>query len=130
MTNLEVVRLYLEAIEQGRTGDELAAFFMPGAQQIEYPNRLVTRGATRDLAEILEGAERGKHVVSSQSFAIKTAVESGNTVALEVFWSAKLKVAIESLAVCDFIQAHIAMFIELRDGKIIAQRNYDCYTPS
>ena len=25
------------------------------------------------------------------------------------------------------LRAHIAAFLEFRDGKIIAQRNYDCY---
>jgi ketosteroid isomerase-like protein len=25
------------------------------------------------------------------------------------------------------LRAHIAAFLDFRDGKIIAQRNYDCY---
>jgi len=25
------------------------------------------------------------------------------------------------------LRAHIAAFLEFRDGRIIAQRNYDCY---
>jgi ketosteroid isomerase-like protein len=27
------------------------------------------------------------------------------------------------------MRAHIAAFLEFRDGKIVAQRNYDCYEP-
>jgi ketosteroid isomerase-like protein len=27
------------------------------------------------------------------------------------------------------MRAHIAAFLEFRDGRIVAQRNYDCYEP-
>jgi ketosteroid isomerase-like protein len=29
----------------------------------------------------------------------------------------------------DVMRAHFATFIEFRDGKIVAQRNYDCFEP-
>ena len=69
VANLEVARRYLAAIEAGTTGDELAAFFSPAVEQIEYPNRLVPTGA------------------------------------------------------------HFAVVLELMDGRIVAQRNYDCFDP-
>ncbi len=128
-TNLETVRRYLTAIEQGATGATLAAFYAPEVVQEEFPNRLVVNGARRDLAAILEGAERGQKVISAQTYEIRNAVEQGNTVALEVLWTGTLAIPFGSLAVGDKMRAHFAVFIELRDGKIVAQRNYDCFDP-
>ncbi len=45
--NLQTVRRYLTAIEQGAGFEELAGFFTPDVVQIEYPNRLVVDGARR-----------------------------------------------------------------------------------
>lgn len=128
-TNLETVRRYLTAIEHGATGATLAAFYAPEVVQEEFPNRLVVNGARRDLAAILEGAERGQKVISAQTYEIRNAVEQGNTVALEVLWTGTLAIPFGSLAVGDKMRAHFAVFIELRDGKIVAQRNYDCFDP-
>ena len=90
---------------------------------------MVVNGARRDLAAILEGAERGQKVISAQSYEIRNAVEQGNSVALEVLWTGTLAIPFGSLAVGDKMRAHFAVFIELRDGKIVAQRNYDCFDP-
>ena len=128
-TNLETVRRYLTAIEQGATGATLAAFYAPEVVQEEFPNRLVVNGARRDLAAILEGAERGQKVISAQTYEIRNAVEQGNSVALEVLWTGTLAIPFGSLAVGDKMRAHFAVFIELRDGKIVAQRNYYCFDP-
>jgi hypothetical protein len=51
-----------------------------------YPNRLDLKGRSSDLAGMLESAERGKKIVSRQSYGIENAVADGNRVALEVTW--------------------------------------------
>ncbi len=127
--NLEMVRRYLQAIENGATGAALAAFYAPEVVQEEFPNRLVVNGARRDLAAILEGAERGQKVISAQTYEIRNVVEQGNSVALEVLWTGTMAIPFGSLAVGDKMRAHFAVFIELHDGKIVAQRNYDCFDP-
>jgi hypothetical protein len=50
----------------------------------EFPNRLTPSGKTRDLAEALEGAERGKKVMSAQMYKIKNEIAVRERVALEV----------------------------------------------
>ncbi len=52
-----------------------------------------------------------------------------NVVALEVLWTGTLAVALGTLPVGGQMRAHFAMFLEFRDGKIVAQRNYDCFEP-
>lgn len=127
--NLEFVDRYLRAIEQGAVGDELAAFFVAEVVQEEFPNRLVERGARPDLAALLEGAQRGQQVMSAQRYEVRNTVASADQVALEVVWTGTLAVPLGSLAAGETMRAQIAMFIEFRDRKIAAQRNYDCYDP-
>lgn len=50
-------------------------------------------------------------------------------VALEVLWTGTLAVAFGTIPESGQMRAHFAMFLEFRDGKIVAQRNYDCFEP-
>ena len=126
-THLDFIRRYLTAIEQGATGDALAAFYTPDAVQEEFPNRLMPNGARRDLAAILEGAVRGQKVLTAQTYEIVSAVESGDRVALELIWTGTLAVPIGSLPAGGQMRAHFAVFVDMREGRIASQRNYDCF---
>jgi ketosteroid isomerase-like protein len=128
-TNLDLARRYLQAIEQGATGERLAAFLHPDVSQREYPNRLVPNGATRDLRAVLEAAERGQQVVASQRYEVRHAMGEGDTVALEVEWSATLKVPVGALKEGGTMRASFAVFLTFQDGRIVSQRNYDCFEP-
>ena len=126
-SNVEFIRRYFDAIEAGVTPEELAEFFTPDVIQEEFPNRLVPRGARRDLKQILEASKRGRQVMQSQRFEILHAISDGDEIALEVRWKGILAVAIDSLSPGAMIQAQIAVFIRLVDGRIARQRNYDCF---
>lgn len=127
--NIRLVHRYLSAVERGAVGEELAAFYAPEVVQHEYPNRLLASGATRDLSAILQSAVRGQAAVAEQRYAIRSIVASGDTVGLEVDWSARLKIALGKLAVGEELRARLAMFITLENGRIVSQRNYDCFEP-
>jgi ketosteroid isomerase-like protein len=126
---LTTARQYLAAIEQGATGDALAAFFAPDVVQEEFPNRLTPNGARRGLAEILEAAVRGRQVTTSQRYTVVNTIASGDQVALEVEWSATLAIPFGSIHAGGEMRARFAVFLEFRDGKIVRQRNYDCFEP-
>jgi len=126
---LELAMTYLKALEDGATGDDLAAFFDKDAVQEEFPNRLNPNGAKRDLAALLDGAERGKHVIRQQRFELLNSVESEGAIALEVQWTGILAVPIGNLPAGGEMRARFAVFIEYKDGKIVRQRNYDCFEP-
>jgi ketosteroid isomerase-like protein len=127
--NLDVARRYLEAIASGLTGDELANFFLPDVIQEEFPNRFLPQGARRDLPAILDAAARGRAAMSSQSYRILHAVANGDDLAMEVEWEGTLAVPIGQLSAGAKMRARFAVFLEYRDGKIAAQRNYDCFEP-
>lgn len=128
MDNLDITRQYLNAIERGSV-QESVAFYSPDVIQQEFPNRLVPNGIERNLSALHEAALRGQKVILEQHYDVQSIVASGDTVILEVIWRGKLAVPVGSLKIGDEMRAHSAMFIEFRDGKIIAQRNYDCFEP-
>lgn len=125
--NVTLAREYIRAIEEGATGERLASFFTSDVEQEEFPNRLMPNGARRNLAQLLEGAERGQGIMASQRFEVLECVAQGDRVALELRWTGILGRKIAQLP--DEMRARFAVFLEFRDGKIVRQRNYDCYEP-
>ena len=128
-TRMDLVRSYLAALESGATGAALARFYTDDVIQEEFPNRLAPDGARRDLAALLLGAERGQKVMRQQTFELLGAVESGDSVALELRWTGTLAVPIGTIPAGGQMRARFAMFLELRGDKIARQRNYDCFDP-
>jgi len=127
--NLALARSYLEAIERGAADDELAAFFTADVVQEEFPNRLVPQGARRGLAEILEGAVKGRKVMREQRFELLHVVAEGDRAALEVQWTGTLAEPLGSLPAGGEMRARFAVFLEFSGGLIRRQRNYDCFDP-
>jgi ketosteroid isomerase-like protein len=116
-------------IEQGATGERMARFFDPDVVLEEFPSRLTPQGARRRLADVLEGAERGQKVLSSQHYEIHNEMEMGDQVALEVMWTGTLKMPFQNLPPGSNLRARFALFLDFRGGRIVAQRNYDCFDP-
>ena len=121
------VRAFLSAISAGAGPEVIAGFYAPGAVQIEYPNRLLPQGATRDRAALQAAAAAGAKVVASQGFEIVSLTEAGSFVALEAVWTGVLAVPVGSLAAGDRMTAHFAQFFEFDGDLILRQRNYDCF---
>ena len=120
-----LTRRYLDAIEAD--GGDPLAFYDPAVVQVEHPNRFLPGGATRDLAAIREAAERGRRVLTGQRYEVRSAVASGDRVALEVLWTGTLAVPVGTIPAGGEMRAHFAMFLEFRDGLIVRQHNYDCF---
>ena len=118
---------YHQAVSRFAAGEELAAFFHPEVTHHEMPNALFPDGSIRDLAGLCAAAEAGRALLSAQSFEVLSALAAGDQVALEVLWTGTLAVPLGGLPAGHTLRAHIAAFLEFRDGKIIAQRNYDYY---
>jgi ketosteroid isomerase-like protein len=129
LANVEIVRRYLASLERDDPDAAPGEFFAPDVVQVEWPNRLVPDGARRDLDAVREGRTRRRSVIRNQRFEIENVVAVGDEVALEVLWSGELLLPFGLLKAGDRMHGHFAVFIELRDGKIIRQRNYDCFDP-
>ncbi|MEU8828100.1 nuclear transport factor 2 family protein [Streptomyces sp. NPDC048636] len=127
--NVDIALRYHEAVSRFAGGEELAAFLHPDMVHHELPNALFPEGAVRDLAGMDAAADAGRRVLREQSFEVIGAVASGDQVALEVRWTGTLAVSRGELPAGHVLRAHIATFIDFRDGRIVGQRNYDCYEP-
>jgi ketosteroid isomerase-like protein len=127
--HLQLVFDYLHAIEQNADEAQLAGFFAPELAQREFPNRLVDNGATRGLPQVLEGSRKGRMVVQNQRYDVKSALVDADRVALELTWTAELKVPLGSLEAGATMSAHCGVFFRIQDGRIIQQHNYDCFEP-
>lgn len=128
LTNLDKARRYLKAIENG-DASFIADLFSPDASLEQLPNKIYPQGARTTVAQIPESFEKGRKIFSRQTYEITNEAVNANTVALEVLWTGKLAIPFGTLAADSEIRAHSAMFMLFRDGKIAAQRNYDCFDP-
>jgi ketosteroid isomerase-like protein len=128
--NLSIARQYLKSIESGAPSSELAGFFDPEVIVEIFPSSFFPKGSRSNLEGIRAAAERGRKVMSSQNYDVTNAIASGDQVVMEVAWTGTLSVAFQSIPVGGQMRAHFAMFLSFRNGKIIHQRNYDCYDPA
>ena len=125
--NLATAKRYIRAIESGASGDELVQLFSPEVVVEIFPSRFFPKGSRDDLPGIRTAAEHGKKVMSSQKYVIRNEIAGGDQVALEIDWTGTLSVRFQSIPAGGQMRAHFAAFLQFKDGKIISQRNYDCY---
>jgi len=128
-TNLDIARKYLGQLSNGAGPEELESFFAPDVVMEEFPNRLRPNGATGDLRAIIDARARGKALLSAENFELLNAVGSGDQVVMEVVWTGTVRAAAGPFAAGQSLRARFAVFLEFRDGRIIRQRNYDCFDP-
>src|SRR5205085_2323513 len=117
------------AIAAGVTGETLARFWHPEAEQVEYPSVMRPEGHRRSLEEMLTGAELGTRVIRDQSFEVHTVVEQGDETAVQLTWTATVAADLGPLKAGTRLKAHVAAFYVFRDGLILRQSSYDCYEP-
>lgn len=122
-------KAFVNAVASATSAEAIEAFYDPDIVQEEFPNRLLPQGVVRDLAALQEACERGRGLMSTQSYEVVNAIAAGDSVALEVIWTGTLAVALGDLKPGDQMRARFAQFFEFRSGRIWRQRNYDCFDP-
>lgn len=120
---------YLRAVASMGPFEDVAQFFTPDVIFEEFPNRISPQGRVRGAAEMQAGYEKGRTIMRSQVYEVKRIVESGDEIAVELDWTDVLSVPVLGLLAGTEMRAFVAMFLTFRDGKIVSQRNYDCYPP-
>ena len=127
----DLLRLAHDYLESIGDADELGGlrFFADDVVQVEFPNRLLPAGATRDIAALRDAAERGRKAMTAQRFEVVNAIASGDQVAVEALWTGTLAAPLGSIPAGGQMRARFAIFLTYRDGKIVRQHNYDCFDP-
>jgi len=128
-SNLDIARKYVTQLSNGAGPEALEAFFSPDVVQEEFPNRLMPNGATRNRRAMTEARARGKALLSAEKYELLNAVASGDQVVMEVVWTGTIRAAAGSFTAGQSLRARFAVFMEFQDGRIIRQRNYDCFDP-
>lgn len=115
----DTVLAYIRAIE----AMDLAAverLLHPDAENLEHPNKLNPKGVHYTAVDMCDAAERGKAIMASQRYEIRGLIVEGDSAAVQIAWTGVLKTGA-------VMHAQICSIIQLRDGKIWRQEQYDCF---
>lgn len=116
-------------METRESSSELAKFYHAEVEQIEFPNAITKTTAFRSLQDLKDGSERGKAILSKETYEIQKLYAFDDTVILEAVWTGTISIDIGNLKPGENMKAYFAQFFEFKDGKIFRQRNYDCFEP-
>ena len=130
-SNVELAREYLRAVESMGPLENVSRFYSVDIEFHEFPNRIVPQGRVRKRADLQPAYGQAQKLLCSQRYDVRRVVENGDEVAVELEWTGVLAVALPAmnLPAGHEMKAYVAMFLTFRDGKIVSQRNYDCYPP-
>ncbi len=117
----DIVLDYLRAIESHDL-DRDASFLHDDVQVVEHPNKQNPNGATYDRAALRAAGERGKAVMASERYEVRALTCEGDRVVAQIAWTGTLKDGRS-------MRAEICSVVELRDGRIWRQEQYDCFRP-
>jgi ketosteroid isomerase-like protein len=127
--NVVLAQDYLRAVESMGPAEDVARFYSPEIEFHEFPNRIVPSGRVRRRADLQAAYGQAQKLLRSQRYEVRRIVENGDDVAVELEWTGVLAVPAMNLSAGHEMRAFVAMFLTFRDGKIVSQRNYDCYPP-
>lgn len=123
---LDAVHALYAALELGQPRPEL---FTEDARTLEHPNAIKPRGAQASLAEMMAAAQKGKELLSSQRYEVRSAIEHGDTAIVRLRWTGVIAKDAGPFRQGQVLTAHIAQFIETRGWKVASIETYDCYEP-
>jgi len=126
---LSIALSFIKAVEDGQTGDQLDIFYHPDIEQKEYPNALVKNLVVRNLNDLKEASIKGSQILVKQRYDIQSTHVTETTVIIEAIWTGTLVIPLGKIPAGGDMKANFAQFFEFQDGKIIKQRNYDCFEP-
>jgi ketosteroid isomerase-like protein len=117
-----VERYYASVADLNGSPEALRQLLHPDLRIIEHPNAIHPQGTVRDRDEAVAAYEQGQSMLSEQSFELEEVLVSGDRVAVRALWRG-------TLAAGARLEARIAAFLTVADGRILIHETYDCYAP-
>src|SRR6516165_4056762 len=127
--NVARMHEYLQAVASLGAPETVANFCSADVTFQEFPNRIAPTGRIRRSPELRAAYEQGRRILQSQEYKVQRVIENGDEIAVELEWTGVLAIPVMNLPAGHEIKAYVAMFLTFREGKIVSQRNYDCYPP-
>ena len=127
--NEALVRRLYQAIADRAPAAEIATYWHPRAQQIEYPSLMRPSGHRRPLREMLDGYAKGLALIAQQDHTVLNVVVDDDRMAVQARWNATTAIEAGPLPAGAELVAFVALFYDFEDGLILRQSTYDCYEP-
>jgi limonene-1,2-epoxide hydrolase len=124
---LDLVLDFVRALEGGGGGEAIRPFLAADFRLVEAPHLLGPDGSSRNLEQVLAGADQSGQVVADQKFRIRRTTCEGGRIVLEADWSATVLMDLKYWDAGETVRARTASVFEVRDGLIVSQDSYDCY---
>jgi len=129
-TTADVVRRYYAvAGDLSAPEGDLAALLDPEVRIVEHPNAVTPDGAVRGREETLAGFRAGRGLLRDQEFVVHELVVDGDRAAVRAHWRATIGTTRGPLTEGTRLEASIASFLTIADGRIVDQETFDCYAP-
>jgi ketosteroid isomerase-like protein len=129
LSPIQIARSLYAALEAGKHGEELRAHFTDDAVTVERPNLIKPGGAAADLESMLAASRAGVGLLARQTWDVRSAIEHGPLAIVRLTWTAEVGRDIGLFRKGQRLTAHIAQFVETRDGRVARVETYDCYEP-
>ncbi len=126
---ITIARALHAALEAGTHGEGLRPLFTDDAVTVEHPNLIKPRGAITELNAMLEASTAGAGLLSMQKYEVHSAIEQGPLAIFRLTWTGEVARDIGPFRKGQLLTAHIAQFIETRDGRVARIETFDCYEP-
>ncbi len=123
------VRALYAALERGDHGEALRPCFTEDAYTLERPNLIKPNGARTVLEAMLRESQAGANLLAEQHYEVHSLIEAGSLVIVRATWKATIGQSVGGLTQGQELVAHLAQFIEVRDGRVASIETYDCYEP-
>ncbi|MGY1740113.1 MULTISPECIES: nuclear transport factor 2 family protein [unclassified Blastococcus] len=126
----DVVRRYYRVVgDLSAPEADLDALLAPAARVVEHPNAVTPRGAVRGRDEVLAAFRAGRGLLSAQEFVVDEVLVHGGRAAVRARWSATVGTGRGPFAAGDRLEAAVAAFLTVADGRIVEHETFDCYPP-
>lgn len=127
--NSHAVRRFLDALESGVVGDELAAHWTDDVETITHPNAITPYGSRAGRAAMIAASRSGAALLRRQRYEIRDLHVIHDLVVARIAWSGEVAADAGALRAGQALTAELAQFFDLRAGRIARIETYDCYPP-
>ena len=125
LESLATVRQFIDAYNQD-IRHAYEQFTADEFEWIENPTTAFPKGRSGGRHEVLQAGAFSESVVRDESIEVISCIASGNAVALEGIFGATVTNSKIGIPVGTRLEAPVAMFLRVSNGKLISSHEYVC----
>lgn len=128
MRHKQMILNYLKFVESVPDDIErISEYISESIIQTEYPNQLNKKGQVSDYSDTLRRLKAAKGIIYDQKYNVRNYMETEDQAVVESLWEGKIVADMGPFKKDQLLTANFCMFFTIENGKIVAQRNYDCF---